>query len=123
MDSPQAPWIDMPTAELAAVILPWFESQPPQDDFVTKTIAKWLYRGSTPKGFRAALWSPKEPFQKPDIGAVAEALQLLEHAGLLLRSHGSDGGYVGLSRLGRHALATDAVRQYLRLSGGTPPTG
>jgi hypothetical protein len=61
--------------------------------------------------------------------AVAEAMQVLEHAGLLLRSSriirsgGSTfgGSWVGLTRLGGHALQTNTVRQHLGLSD-IPPT-
>jgi hypothetical protein len=62
-------------------------------------------------------------FEDPDIRAVAEAIQFLERAGLVMRDlSGGDVTWVevGLTRLGRDALATNSVRRHLRLSD-TPP--
>jgi hypothetical protein len=63
-----------------------------------------------------------DQFTDPDCGVVAEAIQALEHAGLLMRAVSGDTAEfdVGLTRLGRRALATDTVRQHLGLSD-TPP--
>ena len=44
--------------------------------------------------------------------AVAEAIQVLERACLLMRSHG-EYSYIGLTRLGQYALSTNTVRQHL----------
>jgi hypothetical protein len=60
-------------------------------------------------------------FERPDQRAVAEAMQVLEHACLLIRTN-DEKGYVGLTRLGYHALATNTVRQHLGLSDATPTT-
>jgi len=62
-------------------------------------------------------------FADPDCGAVAEAIQALEHAGLLMRTVTGDYAHsdFGLTRLGRRALATDTVRQHLGLSDAPPP--
>jgi hypothetical protein len=59
-------------------------------------------------------------FDDPDCAAIAEALQVLEHAGLLMERSG-EYTFVGLTRLGRHALQTNTVRQHLGLSDA-PPT-
>ncbi len=65
---------------------------------------------------------PFDQFTDPDCSAVAEAIQVLEHAGLLMRA--VSGEYaefdVGLTRLGKHALATDTVRQQLGISDAPP---
>jgi hypothetical protein len=115
MNNPQPPWLASPPAEVAAVILPWFGSQTPPlvEGFATKKIARWLSGGSD-RG--AMTWHPKEPFEKPEIGAVAEAIQILERACLLMRSFGSEQTFIGLTRLGAHALRTNTVRQHLGLS-------
>jgi hypothetical protein len=59
-------------------------------------------------------------FDDPDCGAIAEAIQVLEHAGLLME-RGGEYNYVGLTRLGTYALETKTVRQHLGL-GDAPPT-
>jgi hypothetical protein len=114
-------WIAIPPAELAAAILPWFASQTPEDEgFTTKKIVDWLTTGSDrPRGFLGNTWRPSQAFEKPDVRAVVEAIPVLEHACLLVRSFGSDHTYVGLTRLGMHALATNAVPQRLGLSDAT----
>jgi hypothetical protein len=58
-------------------------------------------------------------FEDPDVRAVAEAIQVLEHSRLLMRSPG-DRAHVGLTRLGMHALATNTVRQHLGLGDAQP---
>ena len=82
-----------------------------------KGIGGWFRTGSYKL---PGTWREDTQFADPDIGAVAEAIQALEHAGLLMRATG-DHGYVGLTRLGKHALQTNTVRQHLGL-GETPPT-
>ena len=64
-------------------------------------------------------------FDDPDYRAAAEAMQILESTRLLMRSveiRSSTHLYVGLTRLGWHALQTNTVRQHLGLSGA-PPAG
>jgi hypothetical protein len=51
-------------------------------------------------------------FENPDFRATVEAIQVLEHAGLVLRGF-LEPNFLGLSRLGHHALATNTVRQHL----------
>lgn len=61
-------------------------------------------------------------FKDPDFRVVAEAIQVLERAGLLMRAiYGDASPDVGLTRLGEHALQTHTVRQHLGF-GGAPPT-
>ena len=66
--------------------------------------------------------SALEQFTDPGCGAVAEAIQALEHAGLLMRAVTGDyaDSQFGLTRLGKHALATNTVRQQLGLSDAPP---
>jgi hypothetical protein len=61
-----------------------------------------------------------DPFGDPDLRAITEATQVLEQARLLMRTF-KDDSYIGLTRLGMHALQTNTVRQHLGL-GDTPPT-
>jgi len=56
-----------------------------------------------------------EVFKNPDYRAVAEAILVLEHANSLMHW----GDFVGLTRLGMHALQTNTVRQRLGLAA--PP--
>jgi hypothetical protein len=60
-----------------------------------------------------------EAFDKPDVRAVAEAIQDLEHA-LMREVQGNPvRNLVGITRLGMRALATNTVRQHLRLGDAT----
>ena len=124
----------MPPVELAARILPWFSSQRPSgvvrrgarpkrdgqdvhalEEVAYKSIAAWLKTGSD---LVAGITEHDErPFKDPDFRAVAEAIQALEHASLLMKASGN----VGLTRLGMHALRTNTVRQHLGL-GDAPPS-
>ena len=122
MSNPWPWWLTWPVAEVAARILPLFSSAGPvSEDNVIKAIVGWCKTGEyrTPgSSFSSSRWIRK--FQDPDFGAVGEALQVLEHAGLLMKGGGED-PYLGLTRLGMHALETSTVRQHLGLSGA-PPT-
>jgi hypothetical protein len=129
-------WLAMPPAELAATILPLF-GQTHEEHTAISNIVTWCKTGSYGRHGRMSLVlrTGREPFEDPDMRAIAEAIQVLEHAGLLMRSSRSTtrrlrplapspiggGNYVGLTRLGRHALQTNTVRQHLGLSH-TPPT-
>jgi hypothetical protein len=134
MNNPQPWWLTWPVAEVAAVILPLFARQVPAThpkfhqnlDDVMESIVNWFRTGDfSPRRPRAfARWPAGRTFQDPDFGAVAEAMQVLEHAGLLMRAlEVQDYSYfqVGLTRLGWNALQTNTVRQHLGLSD-TPPT-
>src|ERR1700755_1583601 len=83
-----------PCEEVAAPILPWFGANPPEyEGFVTRHIVHWI-QGVPSRG---VTHSPKVQFTDPDIRAVAEAIQVLEHSRLLMRSPG-ERGHVGLTR-------------------------
>ena len=121
MTSDQPWWLAMPPAEVAAAILPLFPSASHSPSGgVLKAIVKWCKTGDyrPPRGFSSS--NDDLAFTDPDCGAIAEAIQVLERAGLLMET-GGDYLSVGLTRLGRHALQTNTVRQHLGL-GGAPPT-
>jgi len=113
-------WIEMPVAELAAVILPWFGSgRPVNEQSAMMKIAGWLTTGSDRE--LAVGRSAQMVFDNPDLRAVAEAMQVLQRACLLMRHAGNaDFTHVGLTRLGMQALQTNTVRQHLGL-GDAPP--
>ncbi|PXX06357.1 hypothetical protein [Mycolicibacterium moriokaense] len=120
MDNPQPWWLTMPPAELAARILALLSSHGTAPERqVMKAITSWFSTGSysLPRD-----WPGRPPFDQPDIWAVAEAIQVLEHANLLVRAQGLESLlYVRLTRLGWHALQTNTVRQHLGLADA-PPT-
>jgi hypothetical protein len=117
MNNPQPWWLSWPVAEVAAAILPYFSSRPHVTEVLAiRDIVTW--------------WTTVKPeavvstsqFENPDSRAAAEAIQALEHAGLLMRSVNQYSNFIiGLTRLGSHALQTDTVRQHLGL-GDTSPT-
>jgi hypothetical protein len=110
-------WLARPVAEVTAAILPWFASNPPEyEGFATRHIVQWMQ--GLPSG-GGVMHQPSAQFEDPDLRAVAEAIQVLEHSRVLMRSPG-DRGHVGLTRLGMHTLATNSVRQHPGL-GDDPP--
>ena len=114
MTSNQPWWLTMPPAELAATILPLFSYSAQQSDQTAmRSIVNWCKTGT----YSAPFTFSTNPFGDPDYRAVAEAMQVLEHADLLMRWI----DFVGLTRLGMHALQTNTVRQHLGL-GEAPPT-
>jgi hypothetical protein len=123
MTSNQPWWLTWPVAEVAAAILPLFSYHASAvETRMMAGIVSWFSTGSysLPGSYSAGI--PPNQFERPDWRAVAEAMQVLEHAGLLMRGQGhADYLYVGLTRLGWHALQTNTVRQHLGLSD-TPPT-
>jgi hypothetical protein len=122
MTSDQPWWLTMPPAEVAATILPLFASATHSPaGGVLKAIVKWCNTGNyrPPRGFSSS--NDSLAFDDPDCGAIAEAIQILEHAGLLMEK-GGDYTSVGLTRLGRHALATNTVRQHLGLGDARSAT-
>ena len=122
MNNPQPWWLAMPPAEVAAAILPLFSSSTyVGEETAMRGIVSWCKTGSyRPPGFYRQAAKPR--FEDPDIRAVAEAIQHLERACLLLRAdQGDHESALGLTRLGMHALATNTVRQHLGLSDA-PPT-
>jgi hypothetical protein len=124
MTSNQPWWLTMPVRELAATILPLLSSSAyVYEARATHGIVSWCRTGSyrEPMVF---MMSRGGPFDDPDTYVVAEAMQVLERAGLLMRGKGASwedlGPVVGLTRLGRHALATNIVRQHLGISDAAP---
>jgi hypothetical protein len=128
MNNPQPWWLTWPPAEVAAAILPLFSSSEVQDErSAMASIVSWCKTGR----YRASVFSNRSRFADPDTRAVAEAIQVLERAGLLMRGLVEPVGFgsgnaiaifeLGLTRLGMHTLHTNTVRQHLGLSG-TPPT-
>jgi hypothetical protein len=125
MTSSQPWWLTMPPAEVAATIVPFFSHQTSDEQLAIEKIVAWCKTGKD-----KARWlhgNGREQFDDPDYRAIAEAMQVLEHAGLLMRSsrlrrseQSSGGFWVGLTRLGMHAIATNTVRQHLGL-GDAPP--
>jgi len=126
MNNPRPWWLTWPPEEVAAAILPLF-SQP--------LLSPYGYQSATIHNIvvwcKTGQWSPRRhasgnPFEDPDWRAIAEALQVLEHARLIMR-YDFGGGVsdpnvrTGLTRLGMQTLATNTVRQRLGL-GDAPPT-
>ena len=124
MNNPHPWWLTSLPEEVAATILPLFaypQLSPHGNEGMTiHHIAQWCKTGQ---------WEPKvahasqNPFKDPDHRAIAEAIQVLEQARLLMRFIEGDGWYVskiGLTRLGMHALQTNTVRQRLGLGDATP---
>jgi hypothetical protein len=124
MTNPQPWWLTWPPAEVAAAILPLFSSATHlREGPALKAIASWFTTGSYREPFVSATQPGAPYFENPDIRAAAEAIQVLEHAGLIMRitPASESGPYIGLTRRGYHALQTNTVRQYLGLSDA-PPT-
>jgi hypothetical protein len=122
MNEPQPWWLNMPPAEVAAAILPHFSSSSSWNEYeAIADIVSWWKKGK----YRAYVFAGKSQFDDPDSRCVAEAIQVLEHAGLLMRTVAGINKtvrmQVGLTRLGMDALQTNTVRQHLGLSD-TPPT-
>ena len=111
------------TRRSGSEILPLFSSSTHvTEGSALKAVASWFKTGSyrLPWAIKGtgATW-----FENPDTRAAAEAIQVLEHARLLVRIQptSESGSYIGLTRLGMHALKTETVRQHLGL-GDAPPT-
>src|ERR1700737_4570932 len=98
MTNPQPWWLTWPPAEVAAAILPLFSHSAYQvDSKAMNSIVNWCKTGSySHRGMPAQ--SGWHPFIDPDYCAVAEAIQILERAGLLLRTFLFDSSYLGLTR-------------------------
>jgi hypothetical protein len=112
MTSNQPWWLTMPPAELAAVILPLFPSPRQAERWVTASIVNWFNTGEY-----GVHRFPRE--DDPDCVVIEEAIQVLEHALLVIRHlpYGDSSSYaIGLTRLGLHAVQTNTVRQHLGLS-------
>jgi hypothetical protein len=119
MTNPQPWWLTWAVAEVAAAILPLFcHSESQRDKNARACIVNWCKTGSYQSTVRGL---NTDPFTDPDHRAINEGMQVLEYGGLLMRYHDTDKCFVGLTRLGVHALQTNTVRQHLGLSD-TPPT-
>jgi len=120
MTSNQPWWLAWPTAEVAAAILPLFSYPSSEKEHpALASIVSWCKTGQYRKPVKIG-----DVFKDPDTRAIAEAMRVLEHANLVMRDvSGGDVTWVsvGLTRLGRDAIATNTVRQHLGL-GDTPPT-
>ena len=123
MNNPQPWWLTWPVAEVAAAILPLFQSPYLSEAVATKSIIAWCKTGRYGASGSA---SARDQFHDPDARAIAEAIQVLEHAALLRRTienQSTINPHVGLTRLGMQALQTNTVRQHLGLGDTPPPTG
>jgi hypothetical protein len=127
MNNPQPWWHTWPVAEVAATILPLFShpefSRCRDSDWVLDDIVAWCKTGRSPESKFFRVLPGKKRFTDPDFRAINEAIQVLEHARLIVQ-HVSGGDvtscYIGLTRLGWHALQTNTVRQHLGLRDATP---
>jgi hypothetical protein len=121
-------WFTMPPEEVAAAILPLFSS--PQfspsrnESLVMDKVVAWCKTGQFADAKRFRSLPGMKRFTDPDFRAIAEAIQVLEQCRLIMR-YISDGDtttcYLGLTRRGMHALATNTVRRQVGL-GDPPPT-
>jgi hypothetical protein len=124
MNNPQPGWLTTrPVAEVAAAILPLFSYPASQkEDSAIACITSWCKTGEYKKAFGSR---SKSRFEDPETRAVAEAIRALERAGLIMRDvpAGNDVTRVdvGMTRLGRDAIATNSVRRHLGLRDA-PPT-
>ena len=112
-------WLTLPPAEVAVTILPLFSHVPSKKETrAIEEIVEWCRTGSYPKPASFSRSSGSQQFTDPDKRSIAEAIQVLEHAGLLMLTVDGNPGEVsvGLTRLGMHALSTNAVRPHLGLS-------
>jgi hypothetical protein len=128
MTSNQPWWLKMPPAELAATILPLLATSSHLGEHEAMSrIVGWFRTGSPIAAEFPSRLGPGfcAEFDDPDYRAAAEAMQVLESTRLLVRAveiRSFTHVYVGLTRLGRHALQTNTVRQHLGLGEATPTT-
>ena len=120
MTSNEPWWLTMPLEELAATILPLFPSSFTAEGTVMRGIMSWTGQYREPGPLPPSLqWANRI--------ALSEAIQVLEHARLVIRflycSANSRQVWfnIGLTRLGFHVLQTTTVRRHLGL-GDAPPT-
>lgn len=125
MNNPQPWWLTWPPEEVAAAILPLFSYSPyVYENTMTEGILGWCRTGQYHHRVSSFFISGNESrrFQDPDFRAIAEAIQVLEHARLLMQIPGREYAVeIGLTRLGMHVLQTNTVREHLGLAD-TPPT-
>jgi hypothetical protein len=102
-------WLTRPVAEVAAAILPLFPYPTcAEEAAMIRDILAWGQPGREFPGLKR--------FDDPDARAMLEAIQVLDHAGLLMRTvvnrQGAAWTQIGLTRLGMYALQTNTVRQH-----------
>jgi hypothetical protein len=126
MNKPQPWWLTWPIAEVAATILAPLSHKVREEYDAMETIVNWfrtgVFRAPPPKPFRAGIWGSRV-LEDPDFRAAAEAMQVLERAGLLIRVlqvSDSSSFLVGITRLGMHADQTNTVREHLGLPAHAP---
>lgn len=117
MNNPQPWWLTWPVAEVGATILPLFSSYAQQPAAgMPRAIVDWCTTGEYREPVGHTARDASRMFEDPDLRAIAEAIQVLQQAGLLMQSWGQEFSYIGLTRRGWHALQTNTVRQHLGLS-------
>jgi hypothetical protein len=125
MTSNQPWWLTWAPEEVAATILPLFaypQLSPASETLSIYNIAQWCKTGTLE---HKLVYKRGDPFMDPDSRAIAEAVQVLEHARLLMRCIFGEGwsvSSIGLTRLGWHAVQTNTVRQHLGLGAAPPAT-
>jgi hypothetical protein len=98
----------LPVPDLAAELLPAFSPDQKRSAHGPLIAANWLM-ASYPGGTKYL-----KPLQEP----VREAMQALEHAGLLIMvTQNAGGAKMDITRLGETALAQGTVREYLQPAG------
>lgn len=108
----------MPPAEVAARILPVFASASHESEMsLIKGLVAWCQTGKYKKPMGVSS-NMKHYFEDADFVAIGEAIQVLEQARLVRRVV-SNFAFIGLTRLGRHALETNTVGAHLGLGGTT----
>jgi hypothetical protein len=121
MSSSQPWWHTWSVADVAATILPLFSSSSHTSAIGRPGSHPRLVPDGQPPATTRLFDRGSEPaVRDPEWGAITEAIQALEHAGLLMRTEGFDYAYLRLSRQGRHTLATNTVRGHLGLSDTAP---
>jgi hypothetical protein len=128
MTSPEPWWITWPVEEVAATILPLCSGELRDEDEFVRAVRHWMLTGEfTPQPVKlfstSTITTIERGFGNPEIRAIAEAMQVLEHARLLIRVLAvTDNSYrrIALTRRGMQALQTNTVRQHLGLCE-TPP--
>jgi hypothetical protein len=124
MTNAQPWWLTMSPEELAVHVLPFLSTAPYcNETMAMRDIVSYWWTGAPagpPKMF--SVINSHDRSQNPDIRAVAEAVQVLEHARLIMRLVSGDysDNDIGLTRLGMHALSTNTVRQHVGLGDPEP---
>src|ERR1700747_426312 len=119
-------WFPWPPEEVAATIPPLFcypQNSPCRNEgLVLDDIVAWCKTGGFADSKLFHGLPGMKHFTDPDFRAIAEAIQMLEQGRLIMRYISGDTTtcYLGLTRRGSQALATNSVRQHLALSNPSP---